>query len=118
MTRPVITAVDGSAESRAAAQWAAREARMRALPLHILEVSQPTARRRPAAPQGAQSSRRAGRPHEAAGAPPVRMDRPAAGATRRPGHQRGGCVSFPWESFHGDFGSRCGEMAVINVSES
>ncbi|NUL02154.1 universal stress protein [Streptomyces lunaelactis] len=51
MTRPVITAVDGSAESRAAAQRAAREARMRALPLHILEVSQPTARRRPAAPQ-------------------------------------------------------------------
>ncbi|AVZ76723.1 stress-inducible protein [Streptomyces lunaelactis] len=51
MTRPVITAVDGSAESRAAAEWAAREARMRALPLHILNVSQPTARPRPAAPQ-------------------------------------------------------------------
>ncbi|MET9885577.1 universal stress protein [Streptomyces sp. NPDC006430] len=50
MTRPVITAVDGSAASFAAAEWAAREARMRGLPLHVLDVSQTAPPPRPAAP--------------------------------------------------------------------
>ncbi|MCB5169447.1 universal stress protein [Streptomyces bambusae] len=40
MSRTVIAAVDGSAESQAAAEWAAREARMRRLPLHLLHVWQ------------------------------------------------------------------------------
>ncbi|MGW7331180.1 universal stress protein [Streptomyces sp. NPDC054840] len=40
MSRTVIAAVDGSAESLAAAEWAAREARMRRLPLHVLHVWQ------------------------------------------------------------------------------
>ncbi|MBW5480607.1 universal stress protein [Streptomyces bambusae] len=40
MSRTVIAAVDGSAESPAAAEWAAREARLRRLPLHILHVWQ------------------------------------------------------------------------------
>ncbi|OLZ73197.1 stress-inducible protein [Streptomyces amritsarensis] len=40
MSRTVIAAVDGSAASLAAAEWAAREARMRRLPLHILHVWQ------------------------------------------------------------------------------
>ncbi|WP_031077831.1 universal stress protein [Streptomyces sp. NRRL S-118] len=38
--RTVIAAVDGSAESLAAAEWAAREARLRGLPLHILHAWQ------------------------------------------------------------------------------
>ncbi|MFI2368016.1 universal stress protein [Streptomyces sp. NPDC018833] len=38
--RTVITAVDGSAESLAAAAWAAREARLRGLPLHVLHAWQ------------------------------------------------------------------------------
>ncbi|WP_046776606.1 universal stress protein [Streptomyces yangpuensis] len=40
MSHTVIAAVDGSAESLAAAEWAAREARIRRLPLHILHVWQ------------------------------------------------------------------------------
>lgn len=36
----VIAAVDGSAESQAAAQWAAREALLRGLPLHIVHAWQ------------------------------------------------------------------------------
>ncbi|MGW2997482.1 universal stress protein, partial [Streptomyces sp. NPDC001193] len=40
MSRTVIAAVDGSAESLAAADWAAHEARMRRLPLHLLHVWQ------------------------------------------------------------------------------
>lgn len=38
--RTVIAAVDGSAESLAAAAWAAREARLRSLPLHLLHARQ------------------------------------------------------------------------------
>ncbi|WP_103532910.1 universal stress protein [Streptomyces sp. SM11] len=38
--RIVIAAVDGSAESLAAAAWAAREARLRSLPLHLLHARQ------------------------------------------------------------------------------
>ncbi|GGP59556.1 universal stress protein [Streptomyces sindenensis] len=38
--RTVIAAVDGSAESLAAAAWAAREARLRGLPLHLLHARQ------------------------------------------------------------------------------
>ncbi|MFB7462349.1 universal stress protein [Streptomyces sp. NPDC056224] len=40
MSRTVIAAVDGSAESLAAAEWAAREARLRRLPLHLLHAWQ------------------------------------------------------------------------------
>ncbi|WKV70721.1 universal stress protein [Streptomyces sp. PCS3-D2] len=40
MLRTVIAAVDGSAASLAAAEWAAREARMRRLPLHVVHVLQ------------------------------------------------------------------------------
>ncbi|WP_405787279.1 universal stress protein [Streptomyces sp. NBC_00029] len=40
MSRTVIAAVDGSAESLAAADWAAHEAQMRRLPLHLLHVWQ------------------------------------------------------------------------------
>lgn len=38
--RTVIAAVDGSAESQAAARWAAREALLRGLPLHLVHVWQ------------------------------------------------------------------------------
>lgn len=38
--RTVIAAVDGSAESLAAVAWAAREARLRSLPLHLLHARQ------------------------------------------------------------------------------
>jgi nucleotide-binding universal stress UspA family protein len=38
MTRTVTAGLDGSPESRAAAEWAAREARLRDLPLKILHV--------------------------------------------------------------------------------
>lgn len=38
--RPVIAAVDGSAASQAAAQWAAREALLHGLPLHIVHAWQ------------------------------------------------------------------------------
>ncbi|MFD6229423.1 universal stress protein [Streptomyces sp. NPDC060232] len=38
--RTVIAAVDGSAESQAAAEWAAREARLRGLSLHIVHAWQ------------------------------------------------------------------------------
>lgn len=41
MTRTITVGLDGSPESRAAAEWAAREARMRALPLKILHVWEP-----------------------------------------------------------------------------
>ncbi|MFI7413381.1 universal stress protein [Streptomyces sp. NPDC049627] len=41
MERAIIAGVDGSARSRAAADWAAREALMRGLPLRVVHVSPP-----------------------------------------------------------------------------
>lgn len=41
MLRTVTVGLDGSAESRAAAEWAAREARLRDLPLKIVHVWEP-----------------------------------------------------------------------------
>src|SRR5690606_8506101 len=38
MSRPLIAGLDGSPESRAAAEWAAREAALRAAPLRLLHV--------------------------------------------------------------------------------
>ncbi|MEU8567425.1 universal stress protein [Streptomyces pathocidini] len=47
MERPITTGLDGSPESRAAAEWAAREAALRRLPLHLVHawaMEAPTAR--------------------------------------------------------------------------
>ncbi|MGW5280563.1 universal stress protein [Streptomyces collinus] len=44
MSRTVTVGVDDSPESRAAAEWAAREALLRSLPLKIVYVSEPTPR--------------------------------------------------------------------------
>lgn len=41
MTRTITIGLDGSAESRAAAEWAAREALLRGLPLRLLHVRRP-----------------------------------------------------------------------------
>ncbi|MFJ3667079.1 universal stress protein [Streptomyces sp. NPDC090106] len=41
MVRTVVAGLDGSAESRAAAEWAAREARLRGVPLRIVHVREP-----------------------------------------------------------------------------
>ena len=41
MTRTVTVGLDGSAESRAAAEWAAREARLLSLPLKLVQVREP-----------------------------------------------------------------------------
>ncbi|MCH0565790.1 MULTISPECIES: universal stress protein [unclassified Streptomyces] len=41
MDRTVVAALDGSPESRAAAEWAAREAKLRGLPLKIVHVWEP-----------------------------------------------------------------------------
>ncbi|MGW5255360.1 universal stress protein [Streptomyces sp. NPDC004012] len=41
MPRPVIAGLDGSSESRAAAEWAAREAGLRGLPLTLVHVCEP-----------------------------------------------------------------------------
>lgn len=41
MIRSVVAGLDGSRESRAAAEWAAREARLRGLPLRIVHVWEP-----------------------------------------------------------------------------
>ncbi|GGX04008.1 stress-inducible protein [Streptomyces malachitofuscus] len=41
MTRTITVGLDGSAESRAAAEWAAREALLRGLPLRLLHVRRP-----------------------------------------------------------------------------
>jgi nucleotide-binding universal stress UspA family protein len=41
MPRPVIVGLDGSSEGRAAAEWAAREARLRGLPLRVVHVREP-----------------------------------------------------------------------------
>ncbi|NUK88585.1 universal stress protein [Streptomyces lunaelactis] len=41
MTRTVTVGLDGSPESHAAAEWAAREAKMRGLPLRLVNVWEP-----------------------------------------------------------------------------
>ncbi|MGW1162363.1 universal stress protein [Streptomyces sp. NPDC002513] len=41
MSRPVTVGLDGSSESRAAAEWAAREATLRGLPLRLVHVWEP-----------------------------------------------------------------------------
>ncbi|WP_329331794.1 universal stress protein [Streptomyces sp. NBC_00663] len=41
MMRTVVAGLDGSSESRAAAEWAAREAKLRGLPLKIVNVWEP-----------------------------------------------------------------------------
>ncbi|MGC9543504.1 universal stress protein [Streptomyces sp. UG1] len=41
MVRTVVVGLDGSSESRAAAEWAAREAKLRGLPLKIVNVWEP-----------------------------------------------------------------------------
>ncbi|MFF4255139.1 universal stress protein [Streptomyces sp. NPDC001663] len=41
MVRTVVAGLDGSSESRAAAEWAAREAKLRGLPLKIVHVWEP-----------------------------------------------------------------------------
>lgn len=41
MARTVIVGLDGSPESRAAAEWAAREAKLRGLPLKLVHVWEP-----------------------------------------------------------------------------
>lgn len=41
MYRDVTVGLDGSAESRAAAEWAAREAELRGLPLKLVHVWEP-----------------------------------------------------------------------------
>ncbi|MEU6096903.1 universal stress protein [Streptomyces sp. NPDC047079] len=41
MPRPVTAGLDGSSESRAAAEWAAREAKLRGLPLTLVHVWEP-----------------------------------------------------------------------------
>ncbi|MGX1267555.1 universal stress protein [Streptomyces phaeoluteigriseus] len=41
MVRTVVAGIDGSSESRAAAEWAAREAQLRGLPLTLVHVWQP-----------------------------------------------------------------------------
>ena len=41
MVRTVVAGLDGSSESRAAAEWAAREAKLRGLPLKVVHVWEP-----------------------------------------------------------------------------
>jgi nucleotide-binding universal stress UspA family protein len=41
MTRTIVAAIDGSPASRAAADWAAREAELRDLPLKLVKVWEP-----------------------------------------------------------------------------
>jgi nucleotide-binding universal stress UspA family protein len=41
MTRSITVGLDGSPESRAAAEWAAREAKLRGLPVTVLHVREP-----------------------------------------------------------------------------
>ena len=41
MLRTVTVGYDGSSESRAAAEWAAREALLRGLPLRLVNVREP-----------------------------------------------------------------------------
>ncbi|MBO8192193.1 universal stress protein [Streptomyces oryzae] len=56
MSRNVTVGLDGSPESRAAAEWAAREAQLRGLPLRLLHVREPAPARgaQPRLPAGAE----------------------------------------------------------------
>ncbi|MFE2645635.1 universal stress protein [Streptomyces nigra] len=40
MSRTVIVGIDGSPESLAAAEWAARETLLRAVPLHVVHAGE------------------------------------------------------------------------------
>ncbi|MFF8812355.1 universal stress protein [Streptomyces pactum] len=79
MSRTVIAAVDGSAESSAAAEWAAGEARRRGLPLRLLRARRD--RGQPAAPTSG--------PGRGAPSGPDLPSAPAPGAVPRPRHPRG-----------------------------
>ncbi|WP_159530411.1 universal stress protein [Streptomyces sp. Tu 3180] len=71
MTRTVTVGLDGSPESRAAAEWAAREAALRGLPLRLLHVRQPVAEPAARAPlSGAGTQAHRGEPG-ATGPPPA-----------------------------------------------
>jgi nucleotide-binding universal stress UspA family protein len=41
MVRTIVVGLDGSGESRAAAEWAAREAKLRGLPLNVVHAWEP-----------------------------------------------------------------------------
>ncbi|MGV9251973.1 universal stress protein [Streptomyces sp. NPDC003697] len=65
MSRTITAGLDGSPESRAAAEWAAREARLRGLPLRLLHVWEPPplpVARAPAPAPGAVRHRTEGMP--------------------------------------------------------
>ncbi|MGW1289840.1 universal stress protein, partial [Streptomyces sp. NPDC002586] len=47
MPRAITVGLDGSPESRAAAEWAAREAELRGLPVKLVHVWDPAPRSRP-----------------------------------------------------------------------
>ena len=58
MSPTITVGLDGSPESRAAAEWAAREARLRGLPLRVLHVREPEPEARACRASTATSCRR------------------------------------------------------------
>ncbi|MFJ9346396.1 universal stress protein [Streptomyces sp. NPDC101237] len=77
MSRTVTVGLDGSPESRAAAEWAAREALLRGLPLKIVHVTEPAPVLLAQAPQvGPETSQRWIRPVAPGAAEGIRLRHP------------------------------------------
>ncbi|WP_328745228.1 universal stress protein [Streptomyces sp. NBC_00285] len=71
MPRTVTVGLDGSSESRAAAEWAAREARLRGLPLKLVNVAEPVPTPMAQAPLLGAEPQQHGTGRSETGAPPA-----------------------------------------------
>ncbi|UUU19041.1 universal stress protein [Streptomyces sp. DSM 40750] len=83
MSRNVTVGLDGSPESRAAAEWAAREAKRRGLPLRLVHVWEPVPEPMAQAPLLGAETQQHWSERSEMGAPPAEVPQPSAGGALR-----------------------------------
>ncbi|MFE7761058.1 universal stress protein [Streptomyces sp. NPDC057438] len=83
MSRNVTVGLDGSPESRAAAEWAAREAKLRGLPLRLVHVWEPVPEPMAQAPLLGAETQQHWSERSEMGVPPAEVPEPSAGGAPR-----------------------------------